>query len=224
MRDRKLSHRVYQRHKRATDPREQDRVRINNARALDRRNANKARLIELFGPNCVKCGIRVHQNACDFHHENPAVKQHNVATLLFKPFPVVYEEAKKCILVCSNCHRDIHRLEGYKRNSDAVAVTAERDLFEYAEAETIHEGGCEDVGARSACADAKSETTCTAAAWKDTRQKREPVGADRAAVGGNLMHDPTKRVSRPVGGTTNHVPENRFGNINEQLRPNNKEA
>ena len=51
----------------------------------------------------------------DFHHTNPHEKEYNISSLVHDGArQKIEEELKKCIIVCSNCHRDIH----YKDKSD----------------------------------------------------------------------------------------------------------
>lgn len=45
----------------------------------------------------------------DFHHTNPSEKEYNISSLVHGGArQKIEEELKKCIVVCSNCHRDIH--------------------------------------------------------------------------------------------------------------------
>ena len=49
--------------------------------------------------------------ALDFHHEDPTTKEGNVHRFVSNgQFAKVYEEIKKCIVLCANCHR-IHHWE-----------------------------------------------------------------------------------------------------------------
>lgn len=63
------------------------------------------------GLKCTKCGFD-HTAALDFHHEDPAEKEYNVNRLVSnKQFTKAYEEIKKCIVLCANCHRVWHFME-----------------------------------------------------------------------------------------------------------------
>lgn len=45
----------------------------------------------------------------DFHHEDASTKDENVSTWVhLKSRVKALEEAKKCIVVCANCHRKLH--------------------------------------------------------------------------------------------------------------------
>ena len=65
-----------------------------------------------FGGSCVCCGeSRLH--LLDFHHTNPSIKEKTIGNLMKdygwkKGLEEAKKEAKKCILLCSNCHRDFH--------------------------------------------------------------------------------------------------------------------
>ena len=72
-----------------------------------RRRKIRRDLIEMFGGKCSKCGYNKCEAALEFHHLDPNEKDFPVATNS-KSWKLIVEEAKKCILVCSNCHREIH--------------------------------------------------------------------------------------------------------------------
>jgi heterodisulfide reductase subunit B len=60
---------------------------------------------------CTKCGFS-HSAALDFHHEDPSTKEHSVNQLISDGrFRKAYEEIKKCIVLCANCHRIHHYKE-----------------------------------------------------------------------------------------------------------------
>ncbi len=48
---------------------------------------------------CAVCGYDKYIGALDFHHIDPATKDGKVTTV---------EEARKCRLLCANCHREAH--------------------------------------------------------------------------------------------------------------------
>lgn len=68
----------------------------------------KALLIELWGGKCQSCGYVGHPSAFDFHHVDPSTKSFNISIggLTRSKFKS-YEEAKKCVLLCANCHREV---------------------------------------------------------------------------------------------------------------------
>ena len=76
-------------------------------RVCTTRRKNVAILKEEAGGECCMCGYNKCASALEFHHIDPNNKEGGIigtTTSLAKQ----REEAKKCILVCANCHREIH--------------------------------------------------------------------------------------------------------------------
>ena len=78
-----------------------------------RRNKNRKHLIKelkmLYGGKCSICGYNKCQDALHFHHTNPENKNGSVRQILYsKSKKMAYEEAKQCILICANCHAELH--------------------------------------------------------------------------------------------------------------------
>lgn len=71
------------------------------------RNRAKAKLVEYKGGKCQCCGYDKCIKALEFHHLNPTQKDFTISGKS-RSFEVLKEEANKCILVCSNCHKEIH--------------------------------------------------------------------------------------------------------------------
>lgn len=62
--------------------------------------------------SCAKCGYNKCVSALDFHHIDPEEKEDTVARLsVHSNIEKVFEEMKKCIILCANCHREFHYLE-----------------------------------------------------------------------------------------------------------------
>jgi 5-methylcytosine-specific restriction endonuclease McrA len=61
------------------------------------------------GGKCMICGYYKCQRALSFHHIDPAKKNFDLSTNgLTRSWAKIEEEIKKCILVCANCHMEIH--------------------------------------------------------------------------------------------------------------------
>ncbi len=76
---------------------------------IERMRKFKAQMIEYKGGCCVRCGYNKYQGALDFHHLDPSQKDFNPSNLRRYSFDEkVKVELDKCILVCANCHREIH--------------------------------------------------------------------------------------------------------------------
>lgn len=57
---------------------------------------------------CELCRKENHPAALDFHHKDQKEKKFNIATALQKNKKTLLAEAKKCQVICSNCHRKLH--------------------------------------------------------------------------------------------------------------------
>lgn len=66
-----------------------------------------------FGGKCEICGYSKCLAALHFHHKDHTTKSFSINAANGVSYAKKVEEAKKCILVCSNCHVEIHEEEGY---------------------------------------------------------------------------------------------------------------
>jgi hypothetical protein len=73
----------------------------------EKRRYSKKQLVALRGGKCEICKYDRCVAALDFHHIDPDTKENHIAHLGMN-FKAMVEEAKKCIMVCSNCHRELH--------------------------------------------------------------------------------------------------------------------
>lgn len=74
-----------------------------------RRKAIKNKAIEFLGDKCMLCGYCRSQAALDFHHIDEKSKSFGLSQDgLTRSWEKTKKELKKCILVCANCHREIH--------------------------------------------------------------------------------------------------------------------
>jgi len=61
--------------------------------------------------SCSVCG-ESEPSLLDFHHPNPSPTDRKISTLLRNSaFKSAIEEAKKCVVLCANCHRRHHHAE-----------------------------------------------------------------------------------------------------------------
>ena len=64
------------------------------------------------GGKCEKCGYNKCIAALDFHHLNPLEKDFSIGNKGYtRSWENIKKEIDKCILVCANCHREIHSNE-----------------------------------------------------------------------------------------------------------------
>ena len=64
-------------------------------------------MIEYKGNKCEKCGYNKNIAALEFHHLDPNTKKFTLSDTHHN-WEETKEELDKCILVCSNCHRELH--------------------------------------------------------------------------------------------------------------------
>jgi len=61
-----------------------------------------------MGGSCMLCGYNRHVGVLEFHHVDATTKSFGVSSGGFsRSWRSIYEELKKCVLVCANCHREI---------------------------------------------------------------------------------------------------------------------
>jgi 5-methylcytosine-specific restriction endonuclease McrA len=75
-----------------------------------RHNILKKELVNLLGGKCIICGYDKCLSSLTFHHKNPSEKSFAISRALCKKRSKeeLIEEVKKCVLLCSNCHNEIH--------------------------------------------------------------------------------------------------------------------
>ena len=74
-----------------------------------RRNT-KLKLVACMGSKCQICSYNRCMNALEFHHLNPNEKEFGLGAVRANPknWVSIVSEMQKCILLCSNCHKEIH--------------------------------------------------------------------------------------------------------------------
>ena len=77
-------------------------------KVIDFRKRIKVALVEAFGHKCAYCGLQDEPYIYDFHHLIPEEKTFGISNASTTRSRQAYaDEAKKCVLLCSNCHRKI---------------------------------------------------------------------------------------------------------------------
>ena len=74
------------------------------------RKRTKQRLVLAMGGACAICNYSRCDEALEFHHLDPAQKDFGLGSARgnIKNWNSLVEEVKKCVLLCSNCHREYH--------------------------------------------------------------------------------------------------------------------
>lgn len=66
-----------------------------------------AKIKKARGGKCIKCGYDRCIKALEFHHLDPSQKDFTISNDHFRLQEAI-NESKKCILICSNCHKELH--------------------------------------------------------------------------------------------------------------------
>jgi len=74
-----------------------------------RRKKVRQMSIEYKGGVCERCGYNRCTEALEFHHNDNSGKDFGISSKGYtRSWARVKEELDKCILLCANCHREIH--------------------------------------------------------------------------------------------------------------------
>lgn len=70
----------------------------------------KERIIQSFGGSCGICGYKKCHRSLDLHHINPNEKDFPIGRIRANPisWSSIVVELRKCVLLCRNCHGEIH--------------------------------------------------------------------------------------------------------------------
>ena len=70
----------------------------------------KIRLVRRMGCRCQQCGYGRNLAALEFHHSIPATKSFSLdlRSLSNRSWRAIESEVRKCELLCSNCHKEVH--------------------------------------------------------------------------------------------------------------------
>lgn len=84
------------------------------------RKKKKDTLLKIAGGSCSLCGYSKCKWALTFHHLYGQEKEFAISGNHCRKLSSLKEEIKKCILVCENCHREIH-----------YGIHVDKDLSQY---------------------------------------------------------------------------------------------
>lgn len=80
-----------------------------------RRNKLKQLSVEYMGGKCKKCGYSKSVYALEFHHLDKSKKDFGIsASGNTRSWEKLKKELNKCIMLCSNCHREQHEQKSFK--------------------------------------------------------------------------------------------------------------
>lgn len=84
-------------------------VKCRSMAVQKRRDKIKQILVDYKGGKCEVCGYNKCIKALEFHHLDPSQKDFGIGQKGYtRSIEKNKQEVDKCILVCANCHREIH--------------------------------------------------------------------------------------------------------------------
>lgn len=105
----------------------EDRKEAVLARTLNAKERNFEYIKQQKSCGCAKCGEKRFY-VLDFHHKNPEEKEYNINTMRVSySLEKIQAEIDKCVVLCSNCHREFHYLEAQNnlKIEDYLGVVAQ---------------------------------------------------------------------------------------------------
>lgn len=82
--------------------------RCNSCQVNIRRFGLKIKSVKYKGGKCVRCGYNTCLQAMCFHHLDPSKKDFKISGSHAKSWENHQNELDKCILLCHNCHNELH--------------------------------------------------------------------------------------------------------------------
>jgi len=80
-----------------------------------RRKKLRETAVDFKGGKCQVCGYNKCIDALEFHHSDKSKKDFGLSARgVTRSWDKVQKEIEKCILLCANCHREIHSKENRK--------------------------------------------------------------------------------------------------------------
>jgi len=100
----------------------------NKAAVTRKRRELKTQAVEYKGGCCYRCGYSKSNNALQFHHEDSTVKEFGISSKgTTRAWEIIKTELDKCVLVCANCHAEIHEEEYLEKIGDSLDITVKRN-------------------------------------------------------------------------------------------------
>lgn len=134
------------------------------------RQKRKSDLIYIMGEKCQICGYNKCDAALEFHHCNSNEKDFNLSNGNCRSLEKDLHEARKCILLCANCHREVEY-----NNLKLNPVFDEEKAKEVIERNSIKKIYCVDCGKKITSGAIRCEECSQKARRKVERPSREEL-------------------------------------------------
>jgi len=89
-----------------------EKVRKNGSKSSKKRMIRNRNFIKDYKKDnkCEICGYNKYPELLVFHHKNKKEKNQNINILMktLKNMEIIKKEIRKCILLCPNCHAEVH--------------------------------------------------------------------------------------------------------------------
>jgi hypothetical protein len=85
-------------------------TKCNSCMANKNRLELKAKINTYKQKGCSICGYNKNTAALQFHHLNPKEKDFEISSNMCRKWKTIEQEIAKCIVVCANCHIELHNL------------------------------------------------------------------------------------------------------------------
>lgn len=75
---------------------------------VKKRKKIKQKSVDYKGGECEICGYNKSNRALSFHHKDPTKKDFTISEMSSKSWETIKTELDKCMLLCANCHMELH--------------------------------------------------------------------------------------------------------------------
>jgi Zn ribbon nucleic-acid-binding protein len=82
--------------------------KCHNLRTINVGKNNRIFAVEVLGGKCIECGYDKHTCSLDIHHLDPSIKDKTFRSMRGWCKERILNEIKNCVLLCSNCHAEVH--------------------------------------------------------------------------------------------------------------------
>ena len=102
-------------------------LKCNSELAVLKKQKYKLLCLQYKGCKCEICGYDKNIAALEFHHLDPNEKEFTISKT-HHSIDSVKDELNKCIVVCSNCHREIHNPQSTVQNINQLILQHQEKL------------------------------------------------------------------------------------------------